>query len=583
MTTGRASARLRAAAPHLLGLLLPLLVLGPALGRGVVLSYDLAWSPDPRWTPVALGLSTPAPRAVPSDAVGILLGHVVGAGPAQALLLWGVLVLAATGAVRLSRLLRADLPWWAACAVVVAAVWNPFVLERLVVGQWTALLGYAVVPHLLVLARRVRVGEARGSAGLMAAVACSGVGGANSLVLAVLAVGPVLLLPRPAWRPLAGVVAAALGVAGAWAVPALVASPPSSAVGAAAFAPRPDTPLGTVLSLVAGGGFWNPATHPAERGSVLLAGVALVVVVLSLGTAARALARLDGLRLLAPAALGLALAVLAVLDPAGLWTGIVTSVPGGGVLRDAQKLVAPLVVLAASGVGVLVAGLRRPGGAAARVGGGALATVVALVPVLTLPSLAWGVGGRLTAVEVPADLRAAATLLSAAPEGGVGLLPWSQYRRYAWNGNRVSLSLVPRMVDQRVLADDALPLRSGRVPGEDPAAARVGRALAAGVDPLVALRREGVRYVLVERRVAPPAPDVVPPAGSRVLADTADALVLDLTPGAAPVQRVTPVASVVGWALTALTLLAALGVLARTGIRAARRLPEEHRGSVTRW
>ena len=49
-------------------------VLGPALGRGVVLAYDLAWSPDPRLTPFTLGTSTPAPRAVPSDAAGVVLG-----------------------------------------------------------------------------------------------------------------------------------------------------------------------------------------------------------------------------------------------------------------------------------------------------------------------------------------------------------------------------------------------------------------------------------------------------------------------------------------------------------------------------
>src|SRR5688572_15728090 len=137
-----------------------LLVLGPALGRGVVLAYDLAWSPDPRLTPFALGTSTPAPRAVPSDAAAVVLGWVLGAGPAQALVLWGTLVLAGIGAARLAGLLAPDVGLLGRSAAALAAVWNPFVLERLVVGQWTVLLGYAAVPHLLVVAVRVRRGLA---------------------------------------------------------------------------------------------------------------------------------------------------------------------------------------------------------------------------------------------------------------------------------------------------------------------------------------------------------------------------------------------------------------------------------------
>ncbi len=93
--------------PTVVAAVLAVLVLGPALGRGVVLAYDLAWSPDPRLTPFTLGTSTPAPRAVPSDAVGVALGWVIGAGPAQALVLWATLVLAGVGAARLAALLVA--------------------------------------------------------------------------------------------------------------------------------------------------------------------------------------------------------------------------------------------------------------------------------------------------------------------------------------------------------------------------------------------------------------------------------------------------------------------------------------------
>ena len=67
--------------PAAVSALVAVVVLGPALGRGVVLAYDLAWSPDPRLTPFTLGTSTPAPRAVPSDAVGVVLGLGARGGP----------------------------------------------------------------------------------------------------------------------------------------------------------------------------------------------------------------------------------------------------------------------------------------------------------------------------------------------------------------------------------------------------------------------------------------------------------------------------------------------------------------------
>src|SRR3546814_16542192 len=35
-------------------------------------------------------------------------------------------------------------------------VWNPFVVERLVLGHWPVLVGYAVLPWLVIAARRAR-------------------------------------------------------------------------------------------------------------------------------------------------------------------------------------------------------------------------------------------------------------------------------------------------------------------------------------------------------------------------------------------------------------------------------------------
>ena len=77
--TGRPPPGLRrrspgAARPHawpaLTGLVLGLLALGPALGRGfVLLSYDMVFVPDPPVGSADLGYAGGPPRAVPSDLV----------------------------------------------------------------------------------------------------------------------------------------------------------------------------------------------------------------------------------------------------------------------------------------------------------------------------------------------------------------------------------------------------------------------------------------------------------------------------------------------------------------------------------
>ena len=541
--------------PMAVAAVLAVLVLGPALGRGVVLAYDLAWSPDPRLTPFTLGTSTPAPRAVPSDAVGVVLGWVIGAGPAQAFVLWATLLLAGVGAARLAGLLAPGLGPFAGSSAAVAAVWNPFVLERLVVGQWTVLLGYAAVPHLLVTALRVRQGRSPAWWPAVGLAAC-GLGGANTLVLGTLAVGGVLLAPRPRWAALGLASASTLGVSAVWSLPAMTAGVRSSRAGVAEFAARADTPLGVLGSVLSGGGFWNPASHPAARSMTVVALTAAALALLTFTAAVRAARAEHLLAVVVPAVAGLVLAWLSASDPFGLWTTVVLDAPGGGVLRDAQKLVAPWVMLCAAGAGVLVRDLLE-----ARVAGPAVAALVTAAPVVLLPSLAWGVGGRLDAVDVPPDLRAVAAKLSGEAPGTVGLLPWSQYRRYDWNESRVSLTLVPRMVDQRVILDDRLPLAGGEVPGEDPAAREVSARIEAGVPPVGALAAEGVRWVVVEKGsgLPDPATDDALPMGARVAHDTPSIRVIELSadPGEAPVGAAA--ATVWGWAVTSLTWLFALG------------------------
>lgn len=535
-----------------------LLVLGPAVGPGVVIAYDMPWSPDPRWTPFVLGQDTPAPRAVPSDAVAVLIGKVIGAGVAQAVVLLAILVFLGLGASALLVTLRPSAPLVARVAAMTAAVWNPFVEERLVVGQWTVLLGLAVLPWAIRAGLRVIRGHPA-LPSLLVCIAAAGLGGANSLVMVLAAVVPLVLVgaTRAAQvrTGLAALLVTGLGSAAVWALPALYSRASSGSIGATAFRPSADTPLGVIGSIVSGGGFWNAAAHPGSRQVLVVAVCATALAVLAIGTL---FAHVGGMQRTAlVAGVGLPTALVLVSAVSGLeapWVALVTQVPGGGILRDSHKLMAPWVIAVAVGVGMLVSVILERRSALA----GPATAVLVLAPVALNPLLAWGAHGRLVAVDVPGEYRSAVQQLNALPPGDVGALPWSQYRRYDWNGSRVSLTLLPRMVSHTVVFDDRLPLRAGVVPGESDRAAGVSAAIEGGQSPGAALAQHGrVRYLASEG--APPggeAEDIT--TLGRVVVDLPGLQVIEVGVPSPPVSDASPLLRL-GWLIT-------LGTTALVGV-----------------
>ena len=526
--------------PTLVSFAVALTVLGPALGRGVVIAYDMPWAPEPRLTPFALGVGTPAPRAVPSDAVAAVLGMVLGSSLTQKLVLVAVLVLVGTGAAALLREVVPGAGALAGSASATTAIWCAFVAERLVVGQWTVLLGYAVLPWVIRAVIRSR--EPDGPfAPVVGWLAVAGLGGANTVVVAGLgALG--LFLPPVRWRAVVATLAGA-AFAAVWALPALAAGSGAEG-GAAEFGPRSDGPWGVVGSLLTTGGFWNPASYPPGRDSPVLAATALLLALASAGAAFAASRGRRGRPLVVTGVAGLLLAVVSVTPVLGdWWADAVLQLPGGGLLRDSQKFVAAWALVLSLGAGVLVTTCRRVAARETAVVGGVL---LALLPITLLPALAWGVGGRLVPTTVPDSYRGAVSELNRLDAGVVGVLPWRQYRRYDWNGSRISLTLLPRMSAHQVVYDDSLPLASGSVAGEDVRAARVSAAIAVGTDPVRALAAEGVRYVAIERGTGLPEPE--PPAGVAVVVDSPTLTVLDLGGG----RRPDPArgALLVGWAVT---------------------------------
>ena len=545
-----------------IGLATGLLVLAPVLGRGVVLSYDMVFVPDPPITGAVLGTDGSVPRAVPTELLADLLARVLPVAVVQQGLLLAVFVLAGAGAARLVP----GLPGAAAAALGYA--WTPYVAERLLIGHWPFLLGYALLPWVVGAALAARRGGRLPP--LLLWLAAAAAAGATSALIATATALCVVGL-RPVAR-FGGVVGFAVVVNLPWIVPALVrpGGVPADPAGVVAFAARSDTPLGLAGSLLTLGGIWNQATVPAGRDSAL-AVVALIGVLAALVLGLRPVLA-DSRGLVAAGAGGLVLAAAgAVPGLDAVMRAVVVHVPGGGLLRDGQKLLAPAALVVALAAGNAVDRLARAPRTAP------LAVLLAVLPVLALPGLAWGVGGRLTAARYPADWEGLRAAVAQAPPGQVAALPWGTYRRLDWAGDRVVLDPLPRLLDRRTLADDALPLSGVTVGGEDPRAARVTAALATGDRLPDVLRAAGVRYAAVHRTQPGSAGTERALAGLPVLFSSRDLLLVELPGPVAPTPAQRPWVAVVG--LGAAVAGVGAGILRRRPRLLRSRTPDERTGA----
>jgi hypothetical protein len=515
------------------GLGLGLLALGPGLGRGFLLSYDMVFVPREPLSAALPGLAPP--RAVPSDLVVAIVSRVIPADITQKLLLLSVFMLACAG---MAALLDQE-PLLARLAAGVFYTWNPYVGERLIIGQWALLLGYAGLPWVLgaVLAGR--------PARLCLAVLPAVIGGFTALAVTALLAIPVALLTRSvrtAWLTAAVLAVGSLP----WLIPSLLHPVYADPAGIAAFAARADTPFGTLGSLVMLGGMWNAQTVPAAYGGpwsaiwlvITLAAVTAYALFARPGTGARGSGEDRGSfctractkrstitpttrRWQAQSWPGLGIAAVAGLVIASAGTTAVgrdllrtamQAWPGFAVLRDGQQFVAPLALAEASGFGLLVTRAMHPRMAqaadrhqapdrhqAADPQGKAIALAALVAPVLLLPGLAWGAAGRLHPAWYPPGWLAAARVIDAAPgPGNVLLLPWATDRRAAWNGGEAMLDPWPRLLSRPVIWNDGTQVGDVRLAPDDPQARRLN-AIVSGRGPLAAaLRAAGVRFVLAD-------------------------------------------------------------------------------------
>lgn len=482
-----------------------LVVMSPALWRpGFLLHYDMVFVPDLPLSAATLGMDGGVPRAVPNDTVVALLDLVLPGWITQRLVLVGALLAIGAGVDRWRRRVVTT------AVAAVAATWNPWMAERLAIGHWGYLWGYAALVWAVVGALELRVARDaaddarhhRAVTTIAVSLGMSALSGSTGAVLVAIALLVLLLAPgpgRPGVRSLAAGGAAWLLLNAAWWFPFLTGSSSSAAdaTGVRAFAAAADTPLGVIVSLLGGGGIWHEPSWFSERNTVVLALLAAALVAVGCVTLLRHLPALRwGIGVLGVLALVLSgLGSFAATAPLLVW--FVETVPGGGLLRDGQKFVALLIVPAALGWGLLAARVVT----LAR--GTVLAPVAlitaAVLPVVLLPGFAFARGGQWVSSAYPSEYEDVAQRLLASSDAAA-VLPWSLYRQYSWNDDVTVLDPWQRLSASPVLVNDDLPLRDGTVRGESAAAARVTKALASGDSAQVkeALSDAGVRYIVVE-------------------------------------------------------------------------------------
>lgn len=328
------------------GALLVAAVCWPFALPGEFLWRDMALLDHPALSPSAFGGGSLPARNAPQDGFLALVG---GAWAARVL----IFAAAASSALTAARWARSTVAAVSAMAVAVA---NPFVIERLLQGQWSLAVAAWLLPVIAWAGKRhswvawlAMWGASLTPTGGLFAVVTATVTCRKRVALG----GVVLCLP--------------------WAIPGMFnpAAPGDTAAAVAAFGPRAEDYVGTAGALLRLGGIWN------AEAAIGFAVCGVIVAVIAVLGAWRVPARLSIL-----AAIGLGGAIFFWLVPGALvW--FIDHVPGAALLRDSGKLTMLALPLYVASLGALP---NLPA---------ALATVAATVQLLPVP-------GRL-AVLAPRD------------------------------------------------------------------------------------------------------------------------------------------------------------------------------------
>ena len=478
-------------------------------GAPIFLLRDMVIPNHPPLTDAALGLGPAAARAVPQDTALWALGYFVDASHWVRFAMVGACLIGGLAAAELARRFTRHgsgtssasgaglVPMTPSLASQLIAptmlLWNPFVVERLLQGQWSLVIAVLLLPAV-VLATQMGSALWRTSA-----IAAAGLTPTGALLAGITGIVAARNNRDRAW-----IAATTVAVSSPWLVASLLnpsAAGSSDVAGAAAFAARAEAHVGTLGSLLGLGGIWNKQAVPLTREAGFSAIMVLVLLVL-MGLGFRRVwhsqERWRGL--IITGAVSIVLVALAATTPGILMMSwALEHIPGAGLLRDAQKWIAlavpAYVILAASGAEYLA---RRARSATATIGQWLATGVSALIIIAAVPTL-------------PADVAplrpipswegwSAVSGVVALDDDRVAVLPAGSYRII--NGRPV-LDPATKILPAPVVSSGELIVSGQSVSGEG--ATTVERTLLGGAkrheeleSALQSLRDQGVGWVLVE-------------------------------------------------------------------------------------
>jgi len=424
-------------------------LLAPAVRPGYVLYLDHVAVPDPA-RPTWQALTAPAGlRSWPLDAVVWAWSQALPGWLLQQCILVAAVLGAGLGAGVLLRRWGAT----ASFAASVLAIANPYVVERLLLGQGTLLLGYASIPWIVVASRQ------RGRIRRLLLVTLASVPGALTpwggvLVGAVAVAVTVVRRRRPG--ELVGQAAASSALCLVWLVPAVASgSGGADENGARAFALAGEPGVGMLVSALLGAGVWSSTAQVIRPGAPLI--IAAVLFLMAIGVGARSVLRRSALQtgtLLGSFVLVPLVASL-LSGPLLHWWSRGQSVPGVALFRDLHRSLAvstfATVVLAAIGLAAIITTVSERRAAM-------MAPLALVLPISLSVMLVPDGPGRLHDAYRPIWFTNDWEPAMAAVGDDHGLVlsfPWQPLRRAEWVPG-VFLDPTPKSLGARALVDTTL-------------------------------------------------------------------------------------------------------------------------------
>lgn len=439
---------------------LAIVILGPLLLQGYVLTLDMVFAPQTTVPAIQL-------PGFPFYGLLWLLNLVLPGDVVQKIVLIAIITLSGTGAYRLTAWLaprKSTLNWQLLPFMAgLLYVCNPFVYSRLMAGQFMVLMGYALLPFFVWMWLRyladVRFKQAIAASLLAVAIGIVSLHTLGMVVMIAVVTGLCRLWRQrrnKAWLRKAlqtGAVFASVSLvlSSYWLIPFLTGhSHPADLVSSfndsdrSVFATA-GSGWGKVWSVITLQGFWADGKNLYVTASERFGWWNLVAVqVLALvGIGMAALWRHNKMIARNFIALGLASIIFAcgttstVFAPLNSW--LIDIIPPLAGYREPQKFVAVLALIYAICASFGLASIwqyakehKHP------ITNSDIAIAMVAFSVLFSPLQFWGLHGQLRAAEYPKDWYAANEKLNKLPAGDVLFLPWHQYMRFSFAGRIVA-------------------------------------------------------------------------------------------------------------------------------------------------